>query len=72
MAMMDVPLNAWLLFGHTSRHFAGTEVITRRELGDIHRVLHTLNLRLPPAELGWIIEDAGPGDLRRRRPAAAP
>jgi fatty-acyl-CoA synthase len=108
MAMMDVPLNAWLLFGHASRHFADTEVVTRRESGDVHRytyadfarraqqlmhaldslglaegervatlgwnsyrhlecyfavpcagrVLHTLNLRLPPAELGWIIEDA--------------
>jgi fatty-acyl-CoA synthase len=108
MAMMDVPLNAWLLFGHASRHFADTEVVTRREPGDVHRytyadfarraqqlmhaldrlgvaagervatlswnsyrhlecyfafpcagrVLHTLNLRLPPAELGWIIEDA--------------
>jgi acyl-CoA synthetase (AMP-forming)/AMP-acid ligase II len=108
MAMMDVPLNAWLLFGHASRHFADTEVVTCREPGDVHRyryadfarraqqlmhaldrlglaegervatlswnsyrhlecyfafpcagrVLHTLNLRLPPAELGWIIEDA--------------
>jgi fatty-acyl-CoA synthase len=108
MAMMDVPLNAWLLFGHAARHFAGTEVVTRRGPGDVHRytyadftrragqlmhaldrlkldegervatlgwnsyrhlecyfsvpctgrVLHTLNLRLSPAELGWIIADA--------------
>jgi fatty-acyl-CoA synthase len=108
MAMMDVPLNSWLLFGHAARHFADTEVVTRRENGDVHRytyadfarraqqlmhaldrlgvaegervatlgwnshrhlecyfgvpcagrVLHTLNLRLPPAELGWIIADA--------------
>ena len=35
MAMMDVPLNAWLLFGHASRHFADTEVVTRRESGDV-------------------------------------
>jgi fatty-acyl-CoA synthase len=108
MAMMDVPLNAWLLFGHAARHFADTEVVTRRGPGDSHRytyadfarraqqlmhaldalgvpegervatlgwnsyrhlecyfsvpcsgrVLHTLNLRLSPAELGWIIADA--------------
>ncbi len=108
MAMMDVPLNAWLLFGHAARHFADTEVVTRRGPGDVHRytyadfarraqqlmhaldrlkldegervatlgwnsyrhlecyfsvpctgrVLHTLNLRLSPAELGWIIADA--------------
>ena len=37
MAMMDVPLNAWLLFGHAARHFADTEVVTRGEPGDIHR-----------------------------------
>jgi acyl-CoA synthetase (AMP-forming)/AMP-acid ligase II len=108
MAMMDVPLNAWLLFGHAARHFGDTEVVTRRGPGDVHRytyadfarraqqlmhaldrlgvaegervatlgwnsyrhlecyfavpcagrVLHTLNPRLPPAELGWIIADA--------------
>jgi fatty-acyl-CoA synthase len=108
MAMMDVPLNAWLLFGHAGRHFADAEVVTRRGPGDVHRytyadfarraqrlmhaldrlgcpagervatlawnsyrhlecyfavpctgrVLHTLNLRLSPAELGWIIADA--------------
>ncbi len=108
MGMMDVPLNAWLLFGHAARHFADTEVVTSRGPGDIHRytyadfahrakqlmhaldrlgiaegdrvatlgwngyrhlecyfavpcagrVLHTLNLRLSPAELGWIIADA--------------
>jgi fatty-acyl-CoA synthase len=108
MAMMDVPLNAWLLFGHAARHFADTEVVTRRGPGDVHRytygdfarraqqlmhaldrlgipagervatlgwngyrhlecyfavpcagrVLHTLNLRLSPDELGWIIADA--------------
>jgi len=108
MSMMDVPLNAWLLFGHADRHFGDTEVVTRRGPGDVHRytyadfarraqqlmhaldrlgvaegervatlawnsyrhlecyfavpcagrVLHTLNLRLPAAELSWIIEDA--------------
>lgn len=108
MAMMDVPLNAWLLFGHAARHFADTEVVTRRDPGEVHRytyadfarraqrlmhaldrlgagdgervatlgwnsyrhlecyfavpctgrVLHTLNARLSPAELGWIIADA--------------
>ena len=35
--MMDTPLNAWLLFGHAARHFADTEVVTRRGPGDVHR-----------------------------------
>lgn len=108
MAMMDAPLNSWLLFGHAATHFGSTEVVTRLGPGDVHRytyadfarraqqlmhaldrlgipqgeriatlgwnsyrhlecyfavpctgrVLHTLNLRLSPAELGWIIADA--------------
>ncbi len=108
MTMMDVPLTSWLLFSHASTHFAGTEVVTRLQAGDVHRytygdfarrsqqlmhaldrlgipagervatlgwnsyrhlecyfgvpctgrVLHTLNVRLSPAELGWIIADA--------------
>ena len=37
MAMTDVTLNAWLLFGHAGRHSAGTEVVTRRGPGDVHR-----------------------------------
>ena len=28
MAMMDVQLNAWLLFEHAPRHFGTTEVVT--------------------------------------------
>jgi fatty-acyl-CoA synthase len=108
MAMMDVPLNSWLLFSHAATHFGRTQVVTRLGPGDVHRytyadfarraqqlmhaldqlgipagervatlgwnsyrhlecyfavpctgrVLHTLNLRLSPAELGWIIADA--------------
>jgi fatty-acyl-CoA synthase len=106
--MMDVPLNAWLLFAHAPRHFADVEVVTRMVDGSTHRytyadfgrracqlmhaldalgvgpgervgtlawnhyrhleayfgvpcanrVLHTLNLRLSPDELGYIIGHA--------------
>jgi acyl-CoA synthetase (AMP-forming)/AMP-acid ligase II len=108
MAMMDTPLNSWLLFEHARRHHAGTGVVSRLPNGRIHRytyaefsaraqqlmhaldrlgiaegdrvatlawnsyrhleayfgvpcsgrILHTLNLRLSPAELGYIIADA--------------
>ncbi|MEV6106132.1 long-chain fatty acid--CoA ligase [Streptomyces sp. NPDC051940] len=37
MAMMDTPLNAWLLFPHAARHFHGTEVVTRFADGRVHR-----------------------------------
>jgi acyl-CoA synthetase (AMP-forming)/AMP-acid ligase II len=109
MAMMDVPLNAWLLFDHAPRHFADTEIVTRTATGAIHRstyrefgdrsqqlmhaldrlglergdrvgtlawngfrhlecyfaipcsgrVLHTLNLRLSPEDLAYIVGHAG-------------
>jgi fatty-acyl-CoA synthase len=108
MTMMDVPLNAWLLFEHAPKHFGDTEVVSRLGPGRTHRytyqdfarrtqrlmhaldrlglgagervatlawntyrhlecyfgvpcsgrVLHTLNLRLSPAELGYVIADA--------------
>src|SRR5258708_10883797 len=109
MAMMDTPLNSWLLFDHTQRHHGATEVVTLLEPGRIHRytyaefsqraqqlmhaldalgieegapvatlawnsyrhlelyfavpcsrrVLHTLNLRLSPADLSYITAHAG-------------
>jgi len=37
MAMMDVPLNTWMLFSHATKHFADTEVVTRLPGGDVHR-----------------------------------
>jgi fatty-acyl-CoA synthase len=37
MAMMDVPLNSWLLFGHAPRYFPDTEVVTRFGNGRLHR-----------------------------------
>lgn len=40
MAVMDVPLHAWLLFRHAARHFADTEVVTRRGPGDVHLRYH--------------------------------
>ena len=108
MTMMDVDLNAWLLFGHVDRHHGSVEVVSRFPSGEVRRstyadvaararrlmngldalrvgegervatlawnhqahleayiaipcaarVLHTLNLRLSPAELGYIIDDA--------------
>jgi fatty-acyl-CoA synthase len=108
MAMMDVPLNSWMLFEHAPRYFADTEIVTRTVAGDRHaytygdfgrrtrrlmhaldrlgidrgervatlawngyrhlecyfavpctaRVLHTLNLRLSPEDLGFIISHA--------------
>jgi fatty-acyl-CoA synthase len=108
MAMMDTPLNSWLLFEHAPRHYADTEIVTRFESGDVHRttyaefgtraqqlmhaldrlgldkgvpvatlawnsyrhlecyfgvpcsgrVLHTLNLRLSPEDLSYIINHA--------------
>ncbi|MFC7220210.1 long-chain-fatty-acid--CoA ligase [Streptomyces polyrhachis] len=109
MAMMDTPLNAWLLFPHAPRYFRDTEVVTRFPDGLVHRytyaefgrraqrlmhaldalglspdarvatlawntyrhleaywavpctgrVLHTLNLRLSPDDLAYIIGHAG-------------
>jgi fatty-acyl-CoA synthase len=38
--MMDVPLNAWLLFDHAPRHFADVEVVTRFESGEVHRTTY--------------------------------
>ncbi|HUO48128.1 MAG TPA: long-chain fatty acid--CoA ligase [Acidimicrobiales bacterium] len=108
MAMMETPLNAWMLFGHAPRYFADTEVVTRTVSGERHaytyaefgrrtsqlmhvldrlgiergervatlawngyrhleayfagpctgRVLHTLNLRLSPEDLAFIIQHA--------------
>lgn len=108
MAMMETPLNTWLLFGHAPRYFADTEVVTRLPDGRVHRytyadfasraqqlmhaldalglgrgervatlawngyrhleaywgvpcsgrVLHTLNLRLSPDDLGYVIGHA--------------
>jgi len=107
--MMDVELNAWLLFGHASNHFAHTEIVSRLPDATLHRytygemagraqqlmhaldalgtepgdriatlawnsyrhleayfgvpcsrrVLHTLNLRLSPEDLTYIIGHAG-------------
>ena len=109
MAMMDTPLNSWLLFDHAERHNGATEVVTLLEPGRMHRytytefsqraqqlmhaldelgieegapvatlawnsyrhlelyfavpcsrrVLHTLNLRLSPEDLSYIIGHAG-------------
>ncbi|HYA67513.1 MAG TPA: AMP-binding protein, partial [Acidimicrobiales bacterium] len=36
MAMMEVPLNSWMLFEHAPRHFADTEIVTRTVAGDRH------------------------------------
>ena len=107
-AMMDVPLDTWLLFENVASHHASTEIVSRLPTGEIHRytyadfarraqqlmhaldalgiaqgarvatlawngyrhlecyfgvpcsgrALHTLNLRLAPAELGYIIGHA--------------
>lgn len=37
MAMMDIPLNSWLLFDHGPRYFHDTEVVTRFPDGSRHR-----------------------------------
>ncbi len=37
MAMMETPLNTWLLFGHAPRYFPDTEVVTRLPDGRVHR-----------------------------------
>jgi fatty-acyl-CoA synthase len=108
MAMMETPLNTWLLFGHAPRYFPDTEVVTRLADGRVHRytyaefacraqqlmhaldalglapgdrvatlawngyrhleaywavpctgrVLHTLNLRLSPEDLAYVIGHA--------------
>ncbi|MCX4452087.1 long-chain fatty acid--CoA ligase [Streptomyces sp. NBC_01340] len=108
MAMMETPLNTWLLFGHAPRYFPDTEVVTRLPDGRVHRytyaefarraqqlmhaldalglapddrvatlawngyrhleaywavpctgrVLHTLNLRLSPEDLAYVIGHA--------------
>jgi len=108
MAMMETPLNTWLLFEHAPRYFPDTEVVTRFADGRQHRytyadfgrrarrlmhaldglgleagervatlawnshrhleaywavpctgrVLHTLNLRLSPEDLGYVIGHA--------------
>jgi fatty-acyl-CoA synthase len=108
MAMMDVQLNAWLLFEHAPLHYPSTEVVTQLPSREVHRytyadygrrtqqlmhaldrlglergvpvatlawngyrhlecyfavpctgrVLHTLNLRLSPEDLGYIIGHA--------------
>jgi acyl-CoA synthetase (AMP-forming)/AMP-acid ligase II len=109
MTMMDTQLNSWLLFGHTQKHHAEVEIVSRFATGTVARhtydqyarrtqqlmhaldglglpagatvatlawnhhrhleayfgipctgrLLHTLNLRLSAAELGYIIDDAG-------------
>jgi fatty-acyl-CoA synthase len=109
VAMMDVPLNSWLLFSHAAPHHGDVEIVSRFPGGEVHRytfrdmagraqqlmhaldglgvpagarvatlawnhyrhlecyfaipctgrVLHTLNLRLSPAELAFIVRDAG-------------
>ncbi|MBV8982119.1 MAG: long-chain fatty acid--CoA ligase [Acidimicrobiia bacterium] len=38
--MMDVPLNAWLLFSHAPTHFGDVEIVTRFESGDVHRTTY--------------------------------
>ncbi|MEO3762565.1 long-chain fatty acid--CoA ligase [Streptomyces sp. B8F3] len=61
MAMMDIPLNSWLLFDHGPRYFHDTEVVTRFPDGSRHRytyadfgrraqqLMHALDaLALPP------------------------
>ena len=108
MAMMDVELNAWLLFDHAGRHFPEVEIVTQPAAGERHRttygefsartqrlmhaldqlglepgdrvatlawnshrhlelyfavpctrrLLHTLNLRLSPEDLRFIVADA--------------
>lgn len=108
MAMMDAPLNSWLLFGHAPRYFHDTEVVSRLADGRVHRytyadfgrraqqlmhaldllglergdrvatlawngyrhleaywavpcggrVLHTLNVRLSPDDLAYIVRHA--------------
>jgi fatty-acyl-CoA synthase len=108
MAMMDVPLNLWLIYEHVAKHNAEVEVVSLMPGGVKHRytygefvprtnqlmhaldrlgidegervatlawnnyrhleayfaipcsrrVLHTLNLRLSPEDLGFIIGDA--------------
>jgi len=108
MAMMETPLNTWLLFGHAPQYFSDTEVVTRFSDGRVHRytyadfarraqqlmhaldalglgpgervatlawngyrhleaywavpcsgrVLHTLNLRLSPDDLAYVIGHA--------------
>jgi fatty-acyl-CoA synthase len=35
--MMDVPLNVSSLIAHAARHFASTEIVSRRTEGDVHR-----------------------------------
>jgi fatty-acyl-CoA synthase len=106
--MMDVALNAWLLFDHAPRYFGDTEIVSQVAPGELHRetyadfgrraqqlmgaldrlglepgarvatlawngyrhlecyfaipcsgrVLHTLNTRLSPEELGYLVEHA--------------
>jgi fatty-acyl-CoA synthase len=106
--MMDVALNAWLLFDHAPRYFGDTEIVSQLAPGVLHRetyadfgrraqqlmgaldrlgvepgarvatlawnghrhlecyfaipcsgrVLHTLNTRLSPEELGYLVEHA--------------
>lgn len=108
MSMMDVDLNAWLLFEHAPLYYADTEIVTKTPGGALHRhtyaefgrraqqlmhaldrlgigpdervatlawntyrhlecyfaipctgrVLHTLNLRLSPEDLSYIIGHA--------------
>jgi fatty-acyl-CoA synthase len=108
MAMMDLPLNSWMLFNHAGRYFGATEVVTQVSAQERHRytyadfsrraqqlmhaldrigsadgervatlawngyrhlecyfaipcsrrVSHTLNPRLPDADLRYIIDDA--------------
>ncbi len=108
MAMMDVPLNSWMLFSHAERYFGDTPIVTQVAPGRRHRytyrefaqraqqlmhgldrlhleegalvatlawngyrhleayfgipcsgrVYHTLNPRLPPGDLEFIINDA--------------
>jgi len=106
--MMDVPLTVPSLLAHAARHFGGTEIVSRRIEGDVHRytyraceqrakqlaqalialgvepgervgtlawngyrhlevyygttgfgaVCHTINPRLFPDQIAWIINDA--------------
>jgi fatty-acyl-CoA synthase len=37
MAMMDTPLNTWLLFGHAPRYFHDTEIVSYLPDGGLHR-----------------------------------
>ncbi|MHB1487362.1 MAG: long-chain fatty acid--CoA ligase [Acidimicrobiales bacterium] len=109
LSMMDIELNAWLLFGHSGSHHGKAEIVSRLPDGAIHRytyaemarrsqqlmhaldrldvgpgervatlawngyrhleayfgipcagrVIHTLNLRLSPDELAYIVNHAG-------------